>query len=187
MKLFRLFVISVRPGTKWPTDYPGSWGPQLGPTWAVPAILASQLHLMVSLICFLPRGQHSSLGLPNYPGDQMQLHRLLNSKKHYKAVFIHPTTSVFDSSSRCPPLPPWHYFCQRCHSQCVYIWVLVLLRKGVMFCDGRNWFSISSTVTASFPDTLAIWPTLWEFTWDSSLMSGTELALSLCCCFSRLG
>ena len=29
-----------------------------------------------------------------------------------------------------------------------------------MFSDGKNWFPISSTMTASFPATQAIWPTL---------------------------
>lgn len=34
------------------------------------------------------------------------------------------------------------------------------VKKEVMFSDDKNWFPISSTMTASFPATQAIWPTL---------------------------
>lgn len=56
--------------------------------------------------------------------------------------------------------PPQWYLCLSCRSQHKYVWALALLKKGVMFSDGKNWFPISSTMTASFPATQAIWPTL---------------------------
>lgn len=52
------------------------------------------------------------------------------------------------------------YLCKSCQSLHNYIWALALLKKGVMFSDDKNWFPISSTMTASFPATQAIWPTL---------------------------
>lgn len=52
------------------------------------------------------------------------------------------------------------YLCWSCRSQHKCVWALARRKKGVMFRDGKNWFPISSTMTASFPATQAIWPTL---------------------------
>jgi len=57
-----------------------------------------------------------------------------------------------------------HWFLGRsCLSLHKCVWGLALLKKGVMFSDDKHWFSISSTMTASFPATQAIWPAAFTF------------------------
>lgn len=119
-------------------------------------------------MCFLPGGQHSSpeRGYPIIWEVKCNLSNLLlttakcilrNPHRHHEAVFIHPTTSALVSSSssrRClfpSPPPPALFLSALSQPMRVHTRVLALLRKGVMFRDGRNWFPISSTATPSFP------------------------------------
>lgn len=60
----------------------------------------------------------------------------------------------------CFHFPTQWYLCRSCRSLHKYVWAVVQLKKRVMFSDDKNWFPISSTMTASFPATQAIWPTL---------------------------
>lgn len=98
-----------------------------------------------------------------HPGCMLKFDTRIRFKLQRCYRAIPPAVSLLISLSRCCPLPFSHTLVSLSeppYSLHKYVWALALLKKGVMFSDDKNWFPISSTMTASFPATQAIWPTL---------------------------